>query len=137
MAKSGKQAPSILNTTAKIMAPDESWVAVNVALDTHSKRCFVTDSFIRKFNLDRLTAQPPNSLAIRAHLHKTLMISDRASWIRLVIDNNITDAMAYVVDGADSDELILGIDWMRNYNVTVFKNFKFQMVRVERILLLV
>jgi hypothetical protein len=119
MAKSGEQAPPSLNTTAEIMAPDESWLAVNVALDTHSQRCFVTDSFVRKFNLDRLTAQPPNSLAIRAHLHKTLMISDRALWVRLTIDNHITDAMAYVVDGSDSDELILGMDWMRNYNVSL------------------
>jgi hypothetical protein len=52
------------------------------------------------------------------------MISDRALWIRVAIDNVVSDVMAYVVDNAESDELILGMDWISNYTVSFPRDIK-------------
>jgi hypothetical protein len=103
MAKSSKQAPAHLSMTAEIKTLNGSWLPVPVAIDTHSQTCFVADSFVKTFNLDRFVTQPPDSLVIKAHLHQSLMISDRALWIRIAIDNVVSDVMAYVVDNAESE----------------------------------
>jgi hypothetical protein len=63
-----------------------------------------------------------DTIVIKAHLHETLIISERVGWIRLKEDNLITVVMAYVVDNPKEDKLILGWDWYENFEVYGMKD---------------
>jgi hypothetical protein len=75
-----------------------------------------------KYNLGQYVAEPLNTIVIKAHLHETLIVSERVSWIRLKVNGAVTVVIAYGIDNPQEDELILRRNWYENYEVYDMKD---------------
>lgn len=122
MEKASAQAPSKQTSTAEILNSDGFLCPVTFSIGTQSPNSFVTKAFLRRHNLDSFVFQPRKSLVTRARLHNTVSVCDSAIWISLYFEEGCTDVMAYVFDKNDSEDLMLGMDWMTNYNVSLAWN---------------
>lgn len=122
MEKASAQAPSKQTSTAEILNSDGFLCPVTFSIGTQSPNSFVTKAFLRRHNLDSFVFQPRKSLVTRARLHNKVSVCDSAIWISLYFEEGCTDVMAYVFDKNDSEDLMLGMDWMTNYNVSLAWN---------------
>lgn len=88
--RAAELSPSELSDSAEVLTRQGNWKKVPITIDTHSQRCFVSRSFIERHNLDNLVRPPRNNIHVKAHLHESIIIRDKALWVRLKMDEDST-----------------------------------------------